>query len=356
MSTGSRSDEDATAEDGAGGGDRRMGVGVRTSDLSDERLAYLAQLGIENVFVDTVRESDPDGLGLRPDAVPDVGTLIRTRNRLEDAGLRMAGIQSLSGYMYEDVMFGREDAEGQTEAIKRLLRNMGRAKVPVLGYQWNPRSVPGMFMTTSQSARVRGGARAREFDLSEVDDPATSSDPDAPDYDEAAFWERYESFLREVIPVAEAADVRMALHPADPPTIDRLEGVPRLFRDPAAFERAMDVVDSEYNGIKLCLGCFSEMGEDVPATIERFGDRTVFVHFRDVIGTMPAFRETFVDDPEGNFDSLAAVRALDDAGFDGVVVPDHVPRVESDTDWGHRARGHAAAYLKGLIRAVDDGE
>jgi mannonate dehydratase len=345
--------EDATAARSAE--ELPMRVGVRSSDLSDEQLSYLAQLGVENVFVNPVGEPDPDGLLLRPDAVPDVGTLIQTRNRLEDAGLRMAGIQSLSGYMYDDIMFGREGAQQQTEAIKRLLRNMGRANIPALGYQWNPRSVPGMFMTTSRSARVRGGAKAREFDLADVDDPAKSSDPSAPDYDEAAFWERFEAFLEEVIPVAEEAGVPMALHPADPPNIERLEGVPRLMRDPAAFERAMDAVDSEYNGIKLCLGCFSEMGEDVPETIERFGDRTVFVHFRDVIGTMPAFRETFVDDPEGNFDALEAVRALDDVGFSGVLIPDHVPHVEGDTDWGHRARGYTTGYLKGLVRAIGDG-
>jgi mannonate dehydratase len=332
--------------------DLPMRVGVRSQSLAEERLRYLKQLGIEDVFVDHAVETDPgdpETLTVRPDRAPTVAELRTARERLERFGLRMAGVQSLSGVMYDAIMFGEDGREQQLSTIETLLGNLGEAGIPVLGYQWNPRARDVVF-STDREARVRGGARARGFDLSEVD-PA-DADPEAGEYEEAAFWERYEGFLERVVPAAEAADVELALHPADPPVVERLAGIPRLFRDPESFERAMGAVESDHHGLKLCLGCFSEMGEDVVETIERFGDDVVFVHFRDVAGSMPAFRETMVDDPESNFDELAAVRALDRAGFTGVLVPDHVPEVEGDTDWGHRARGYTAGYLKGLVRAV----
>jgi len=337
--------------------DLPMRVGVRSQVLSEEHLSYLAQLGIEDVLVDHVVDGDPADpatLTIRPDRAPTVEELAAVRRRLEDAGLRMAGVQSLSGQVYDAIMFGEAGREEQLATIEDLLRNMGRADVPVLGYQWNPRARDVVF-STSTDARVRGGATARAFDLSEVPESRQGADAD-PQYEESAFWERYEAFLDRVLPVAERAGVEMALHPADPPVVERLDGIPRLFRNPESFERAMAAHESDHHGLKLCLGCFSEMGEDVVETVERFGDDVVFVHFRDVVGSMPSFTETFVDDPESNFDELTAVRALDRVGFDGVLVPDHVPAVAGDTDWGHRARGHTAGYLKGLVRAVEAGE
>ncbi|MFB6136245.1 MAG: mannonate dehydratase [Halobacteriaceae archaeon] len=326
-------------------------VGVRNLDLSESQLRYLAQLGIEDVFVDQTTEPGPDRLAVSTDNVPSVERLVQTRKRLEEEGLRFTGIQSLSGAVYDDIMFGEEGAEEQTAAIKQLLRNMGKADVPILGYQWNPRARNVVF-STSTTKRIRGGARTREFDLNEIRDPEESTDPDAPEYDESAFWDRYESFLEEVLPVAEEAGVRMALHPADPPVVEKLEGIPRLFRDVDSFERAMNAVPSDNHGLKLCLGCFSEMGEDVVDVVERFGERgdVVFVHFRDVVGAMPKFHETFVD--EGNFDEREVIEALDAVGFDGAVLPDHVPQMEGDTDWGHRGRGYTVGYLRGLVRGV----
>jgi mannonate dehydratase len=101
------------------------------------------------------------------------------------------------------------------------------------------------------------------------------------------------------------------------------------------------------------LGCFSQLGEDAAKVIHHFGEREdiVFVHFRDVVGTVPGFHETFVD--EGNFDSAEAVQALFDVGFDGAVLPDHVPEMVDDTDWRHRSRGFTVGYLRGLIDAVE---
>jgi len=335
-------------------------TGLRTRTLSDERLQFCRQIGVEDIFLD---HRDPRGdvfadegshdeetITIDEGVVPSVSELVQARRRAEDAGLRLMGIQSLSYNVYGKIMLGKDGQEAQLETITELIRNVGQANIPILGYQWNPRGV--VPMRTTQTERLRGGARGRGFDIDDLDRPYEQAPGVEREYSEEELWENYERFLETVLPVAEEAGVQLALHPADPPTIEQLGGIPRLFRDFEAFRRAMDLVPSENHGLKLCLGCFSEMPDtDVTEVIEHFGadDDIVFVHFRDVVGTWPRFTETFVDDDESNFDALAAIEALQAVGFDGVVVPDHVPSIVGDTEWGHRSRAHAIAYLNGLL-------
>jgi mannonate dehydratase len=331
-------------------------VGVRTRSLSESRLQYIRQLGATDLFIDhadTDEEpddfNDHDGsetLVVGRDEIPTVREIKAARERCEEWGLTLTGVQSLPYSLYGDVMFGRDGAEQALDQITRLIRNLGEASVPILGYQWNPRGV--VPMRTAQ-VETRGGALGTAFDSDDLEDPhALAPDLDRK-YTEAEFWDNYQEFLERVIPVAEKAGVELALHPVDPPVIESLGGIPRLFRNVENFERAMDLVPSANHGLKLCLGCFSQMGEDVTDVIRRFGERDqiVFIHFRDVVGTVPKFHETCVD--MGNFDTSEVVRTLHDIGFDGVVIPDHVPKMIGDDDWRHRARGFTVGYLRGVI-------
>jgi len=339
-------------------------VGVRTRDLSDERLRYIRQLGATDVFVDhSDTEEEPDEFNDReagftvpvgPDSIPSVADLRAAREQVESHDLTLRGIQSLPYSLYGDVMFGREGADAALDRIERLVRNLGEAGVPILGYQWNPRGVVPM---RTDPVELRGGAVGTAFDLAEIDDPDALAPGLDRRYIEAEFWENYERFLERVVPVAEEAGVTLALHPVDPPGIESLGGIPRLFRNAENFERAMDAVPSDNHGLKLCLGCFSQLDGEVESVLRRFGERDeiVFVHFRDVTGTVPRFHEDFVD--RGNFDTVAAVRTLREVGFDGVLIPDHVPEMEGDTDWRHRARGFTVGYLRGVVDAVrSEGE
>jgi mannonate dehydratase len=336
-------------------------VGVRTRTLSEERLQYVRQLGATDVFVDHADvEEEPDEFNDREgtdtvavgrDAIPSVEELAAAKERVEAQGLTLRGIQSLPYSLYGDIMFDREGKEERLDQIERLVRNLGEADVPILGYQWNP---PGVVPMRTEPVEIRGGAVGTAFDLDEIDDPHELAPGLDREYTEEEFWDNYEAFLERILPVAEAAGVELALHPVDPPVIESLGGIPRLFRNVENFEKAMELVPSDNHGLKLCLGCFSQMGEDVTEVLRTFGERDdiVFVHFRDVVGTVPQFHETFVD--EGNFDTRAAVRTLHDVGFDGVVVPDHVPEVVGDTDWRHRARGFTVGYLRGVVDTVRD--
>lgn len=336
-------------------------VGVRTRSISEPRLRFIRQLGVDDVFLEhsSVDEepdefidntSESDTIVIDGDVIPTADELIEAKERVEAAGLRLAGIHSLPHSVYGPIMFGTGEAANRTSLVAQLLRNIGEAGIDILGYQWNPRGlVP---MRTRSDREIRGGAKATEFDLDALESPFEVADTVDRTYTEEEFWENYERFVEEVVPVAEEAGVRMALHPTDPPGIEQLGGVPRLFRNVESFERAMDIVPSHFHGLKLCLGCFSQLGGDIPSLIRRFGERDqiVFVHFRDVVGTVPTFHETFVD--EGNFGEYDAMKALHEVGFRGPVLPDHAPKMEGDSQWGHRANAYTVGYLKALITAI----
>jgi mannonate dehydratase len=166
-------------------------------------------------------------------------------------------------------------------------------------------------------------------------------------------WENYAYFMRAVLPVAEEAGVRLALHPDDPP-VASLGGVARLFRGFEGFRRAMfDVAPSPNHGLDFCMGCWSEMGKGVIEPIRYFGSRgkIFYVHFRDVQGVVPKFQECFLG--EGNVNVVEAMRTLKEVGFTGFMIDDHVPHIVDDTDWGHRGRAHATGYIQGLLAAVN---
>jgi mannonate dehydratase len=111
------------------------------------------------------------------------------------------------------------------------------------------------------------------------------------------------------MPVAEAAGVKLALHPDDPP-MSPVRGLARILRDVAAFDRVLEMAPSSSNGITLCQGNFAAMpGVSIPDAIRHFGRRNkiFFAHFRDIRGSVPLFEETFHD--EGKTDMFEAMKA-----------------------------------------------
>jgi mannonate dehydratase len=166
-------------------------------------------------------------------------------------------------------------------------------------------------------------------------------------------WANLEYFLKRVLPVAEGAGVRLAMHPDDPPT-RTIRGCDQIMNSVEDFEKLVELVPSPSNGICFCQGTFAEMGADIPATIRRLGPHINYVHFRDVIGTLPRFQETFHDN--GKTDMYAAMEAYHEIGFQGVARPDHVPIMQGEEGDGRGytmlGRLFAVGYMRGLIHAV----
>jgi mannonate dehydratase len=230
---------------------------------------------------------------------------------------------------------------------------MGKAGVPLLGYHWMPNGV-----WRTPDAAGRGGVRVTAFDMALVDTAPlvagvkTVEDFDAQTVDQEQMWANYAYFMKAVLPVAEEAGVKLALHPDDPP-VPVLGGIARLFYSAEGFKKAMeDIAPSPNHGIDFCMGCFSEMGPDVLEAIRYFGQRgkIFYVHLRDVQGCVPAFQECFLG--EGNFDVVDVVRTLKEVGFTGFIIDDHVPHMIDDSDWNHRGHAHATGYILGLVEAV----
>jgi mannonate dehydratase len=299
----------------------------------------------------------------------DVRALV---DKVEAAGLKFEAIENVPTHFYHKAMMGLEGRDEQIENYQATIRAVARAGVPVLGLHFMPNSV----WTTDRNGTTRGGATARQFDMSIVEAnidnlellrsfmPTTlgraSSMPlfgkDGTFISEDQMWDNYTYFMKAVLPVAEEEGLKLALHPDDPP-VPMLGGVARLFYKPDNFKKAYDLVGrSEAWSLDLCLGCCSEMPggkANVTEMIEYFAPkgRISYIHFRDVQGTVPNFTECFIGD--GNFDPAEVVALLAKTGFEGFLLDDHVPKMDGDSDWNHRGRSHAIGYMQGLIRMLE---
>lgn len=316
----------------------RVAVGI-SHEATDDELALAGQMGCSGVVVPAPRL--PDGY---PWAYDD---LARLRQRVDSFGLRLEAIQHTPLDSFDHIRLGLPDRDEHLDHYCTTIRNMGRAGIPVLGYNWRPNrlyrtgTVPG-----------RGGARVTAFDLEQAKDLPLSH---GRAYTADELWATYDYFVRTAIPVAEQAGVRLALHPDDPPG-PAIGGVARILSSFEAFRRADELVDSPSWGLLFCMGCWSEMGgnENVLKGIRYFGPRgkIVYVHFRDVQGTADQFTECFIG--EGNVDITAALRALKEVGFTGFLIDDHVPHMAGDTGWAPRGRAYATGYIMGVLRAITD--
>ena len=331
-------------------------------EVTEEKLKFARQIGVTGIIVNS-----PELFG---DGFWEFNALLHLRTRVEAAGLKLEAIENLPWNFYYKAMLGLPGRDEQIENWCKTLRNMGAAGIPILGYYFMPLSV----WRTSFSTPGRGGAQATSFDIelvknaplmtnpsfqqipaairkSFIDTSLLSASAYHPISDEE-MWQNFTYFIKAVIPVAEEAGVKMGLHPDDPP-VPSLGGVARIMRSVDAFKRVIEIVPSDYNGLELCQGCFSEMGANVVEAIRYFGSRKkiFYVHFRDVRGTADNFAETFID--EGQTDMFQAMKAYKEVGFDGPMIVDHTLRIVDDSDWGHRGRAYAMGYIKALIDTVN---
>jgi mannonate dehydratase len=199
-------------------------------------------------------------------------------------------------------------------------------------------------------ALIRGGSVATAFD-----DAIAQRMPLTHDrvYTEDEMWANLEHWIKIITPIAEEEGIRLGIHPCDPP-VPVLGGIPQLLRNFAAYKRLVEIYPSDANGIEFCQGTMAEMDDDVDIydKIRYFGSRNkiLYVHFRNVSGTVPQFREEFIN--TGYVDMFRAMEIYYDVGFNSFFIDDHVPQTFQDTVWGHRGRAFANGYIQALIEAV----
>jgi mannonate dehydratase len=185
------------------------------------------------------------------------------------------------------------------------------------------------------------------------DPPLTEAGPVSAD----AAWEHITYFLERVAPAAQEYKVKIACHPHDPaiPGGQPFRGVHRVMASVDGLKRFVSIKENPYHGLNFCQGTVSEMlrkpGEEIFDVIRYFGSRgKIFnVHFRNIRGGFLDFQETFIDD--GDVDMLKAMRVYKEVGFDGMMMPDHVPAITGDAR-GLQAFAFTFGYIKALIAAV----
>ena len=275
--------------------------------------------------------------------------LARMQEQYRDYGLDVVVIEDTAPM--DEVRLGGPGREEQIDWFCTQLRAMGELGITTLCYNW---VAVTNWARTTRSVPLRGGAVSTGYDDEIMRRAPPLIEPGSVTHQQ--LWDAYEYFLRAVVPVAEEAGVRIALHPDDPP-LTEVRGVPRIMGSPEAFERVLSTVDSEYSGITFCQGNFSLMTDDVPALIRQLGrdKRIFFAHFRDVVGDAHNFVEVFHD--EGPTDMLECMRAYHDIGFDGALRPDHVPAMEGESNetFGYAVLGRlfAIGYMTGLREAAN---
>lgn len=175
------------------------------------------------------------------------------------------------------------------------------------------------------------------------------------------YWERISYFLRNIIPVCAEHDVRLGVHPYDPPGLPRgYQGVDTWNSAPASvfdsLKKYESIVDSPYNGFQLCLGTVMEGLKDPKAEllpiVKYFAEKGKIyqIHMRNIKGGLGNFEEVYIDEGEANF--IEVIRILRDTGYAWSICPDHCP-THPDDPGGLQAFAQAYGYIKGLIDAAN---
>jgi len=313
-----------------------MAIGKEVGDVSDTTLRFLRQIGVEHVGLPAQTSTEParsrplvpppqeEPAGSQPP--PWDGAVLRgLRDRVERFGLVASAIAlPVSG----NVLLGRPGADADLAAIRRSIEAAGRAGFEVVTYSFSALRASEGYRPLEDHGR--GGAHVRSFDASRIEGLPPLSSVGRHGKDE--LWDRLRGFLRAAVPAAEAAGVRLAVHPNDPPVAE-FRGVAQPVRTLDDLKRLIATVDSPANSVYLDTGVLTEMGEDAPAAIRWLGerDRLGAVHFRNVHVEVPFQRyiETFLDD--GDCDMPACMRALQGIGYAGMLEPDHTPGIHGDT-------------------------
>lgn len=307
-------------------------------------LAFAAQFGVQGVKI-----CGSDLISRENGNVLHAEDLERIIEQLDEYGIELAVVLLPQGRdtQYWNARLGRPEREQELEDVCETLRVIGGFGVPVVEWTW---SVPDVWGSTQ--APGRGGCTVRRFDYEAVRDVGPVEVEEAMDAD--IMWERLLWFLRGIVPTAEEADLRLALHPHDPPT-EWLRGEARIIGNIPGLKRLFEEVPSPVNGLNFCQGTVAEMGVDVIDAIRWFGeqDRINHVHFRDVKGAVPLFDESFIDD--GDTDMVEAMRTYHEVGYQYAMMPDHTPAVAGDTPYGHRGRAYALGYMRALMDVINQG-
>lgn len=354
----------------------KLGFGLYRHQLNDAHFRFARQLGATHLvvhYVDYFRAADRENPAVTqptggllgwghagdPNAIWTAEELITLRKRIEDHGLILHAIENLDPAHWHDILLAGPKRDQQIENVQKIIRNMGRAGIPMLGYNFSLAGVYGR----SKGHYARGGAESVGLDgrmdhtpvpkgmiWNMIYDTSLLGTGNIPPCSQDELWNRVRYFLDAVLPVAEEAGVTLAAHPDDPP-LPEVRSTPRLVHRPELYQKLADLNPSPCNQFEYCLGTLAEMnGEDMYEATERYlmQGRIGYIHFRNVRGRVPDYHETFID--EGEIDMPRIINMLRRHNWDGILIPDHTPLPDCDAPW-YAGMAFAMGYIRALLHA-----
>lgn len=298
-------------------------------------------------------------------------SILALKEKINNAGLEFEVVESVP--VHEKIKLGTYDSDVLIENYCESVRRLGEAGVKVICYNFMP---VFDWLRSELAKEMPDGSNALAYDNETVLslNPA-ESDLSLPGWDESytkselrdlldqyksideeKLWFNLGRFLSKVIPAAEKAGVKMAIHPDDPPW--GIFGIPRIITNEKNLERFLKLVDSPANGLTFCIGSLGAgVDNKLPEMITKFGKRIYFAHLRNIkITGERCFEESAHPSKCGSLDMHAIVKALYESGFEGYIRPDHGRMI-----WGEKGRpGYGlfdralgSVYLQGLWEAVE---
>ena len=306
-----------------------------------DQISFIQQMGIDHVVLWTdARNANYEYYNSR-------------RELYKEHGIKVYGFGNRDVHNQDKITLGLPGRDEKIEEYLTHLRNLAKANIPYTTYAHMANGI-----WSGERELIRGGAVARGFNLATAtrgswngviyEGPLSHGRR----YSEDELWANYEYFIKQAAAVATELKVKIGIHPDDPPGIE-LAGIPRcIFGNFDGYKRALEMANSPYVGMCLCVGCWLEggelMGKNVIETIKYFGaQKKIFkVHFRNVSQPLPHFVETFLDN--GYADMYQILKALKSVDFDGVMIIDHVPSMV----YPNTGNSYLVGYMQALIERV----
>ena len=355
----------------------KLGLGLYRHMLTPDNFAFAKQAGATHIvahLVDYFRCSGhvgPDdqptgtdwgwGLAGDPDQLWTVEQLQTLRLNVEASGLTLEAIENFDPAHWYDVLLDGPQRPLHIENVKTIIRRLGEAGIPIMGYNFSIAGVAGRTKGTYARGDAPSVGMEGPYDTpmpkgmvwNMVVDPGALKRPPIaePAATHEQLWSRLQRFLDEVLPVAEKAGVRLALHPDDPP-MPTIRGQPRLVYQPQMYQRVIDMNPSPANALEFCVGSLAEMTEgNIYDVVDHYSSqhRIGYLHLRNVRDKVPHYKETFIDD--GEIDVLRVLAILRRNGFEGVIIPDHAPQMSCAAPW-HAGMAFALGYLRAGMQSL----
>ncbi len=354
----------------------KLGLGLYKNLLNSTNFQFAKQAGATHLVVQLVdyvkgtknpslTKNYLDGWGVtyNRDKLWQYEDLMALKKEIESHGLKWEAIENFDPAHWYDILLDGPEKKVQIENLKQTLKMVGKVGIPIVGYYF---SIAGVWGWTSKHTG-RGNAKSIEFDQSliDVNRPIPNGMVWNMQYDldgengfiapvsRSEMWERLQYFLNEIMPVAEENNIKLVAHPDDPP-VKNMRGTARLFYRTEEYEKLLNLYDSPSNGFELCMGTVQEMeGSNLLDFLDNYSrlDKIGYIHYHNVIGKVPHYREAFVD--EGDINMIKALEILKNNNYDGIIVPDHTPEMSCDAAW-HAGMAFAMGYMKGALQSVEN--